>query len=263
MRHPLAQVIGVGAIAALVALVAGCSADDGRPKPKPKQLNVAIVQSDAGAPGKKMLSRGRISTKSGDILILEPDGSVSEMALDSSGGRDAFEVSEADLATLNANLELDFSGLPDMGPVKQRKPTAQELALAEFQLRSKPLRLNLPEKFEADRADFIGAMVQSYKSRAKSGGGASGNDLVEVTANLRSGVDAKTSFAYATCALAGWAESTGAHYARHIRTLSDERDGKVIVGSVFTLSATKPMGLTVMTTKDTLQECKTRGIPAA
>ena len=82
-------------------------------------------------------------------------------------------------------------------------------------------------------------------------------------ANLRRGVDADTAFAYATCALASWADAKGTPYARHIRTIRDERDGKVVVGSVFTLSGERPMGLTVMTTKDTLQECKTRGIPAA
>ena len=76
-------------------------------------------------------------------------------------------------------------------------------------------------------------------------------------------MDAGTAFAYATCALASWADAKGTPYARHIRTIRDERDGKVVVGSVFTLSGERPMGLTVMTTKDTLQECKTRGIPAA
>ena len=87
--------------------------------------------------------------------------------------------------------------------------------------------------------------------------------LVEVRANLRRGVDAGTAFAYATCALASWADAKGTPYARHIRTIRDERDGKVVVGSDYTHSGERPMGLTVMTTKDTLQECKTRGIPAA
>ena len=63
--------------------------------------------------------------------------------------------------------------------------------------------------------------------------------------------------------LAGWAKGKDRGYARHIRTLSDKRGGKLLVGSVFTLSGDKPMGLRVMETRDTLRECKDRGIPAA
>jgi hypothetical protein len=84
-----------------------------------------------------------------------------------------------------------------------------------------------------------------------------------VTANLKPGVDADLAFAYATCALAGWAKGTGRDYARHIRTLQDKRRGKLVIGSVFTLSETRPMGLKVMETNDTLRACKDRGIPAA
>ncbi|MFT4013462.1 MAG: hypothetical protein QM682_08660 [Paracoccus sp. (in: a-proteobacteria)] len=260
MRKPFWSCIG---FVSVLALLSACSEgapepENGRPRSKPEQLNVSVLHSDAGAPDKKVLSRGRISTKSGDILILEPDGSVTEMALDSPGGRDAFEVSEADLALLNQNLGLDLSGVRSLGPVTRRGPTAQERAIAEFKARTKPLRLNLPASFKADPKAFVGANVANYDSPRRKG-----DSLVEVTANLRGGVDADTAFAYATCALANWADAQGTQYARHIRTLRQERNGKVIVGSVFTLSEKQPMGLTVMTTKDTLQECKARGIPAA
>lgn len=258
MRARLAfLLIGIGT----TALLAGCFAEqkaDLRPQAKPAQLGVTVIKSDAGSPTKSVLTRGRISTKSGDILILEPDGSVSELSLDTPGGRDAFAVTEADLLALNDNLGLNLSGLADMGPVSRRGPTAQEQALADFAARTRPLRLNLPETFEADPKDFQGAEVSGLGD-ARKGGSA----LVEVNANLRDGVDADTAFAYATCALASWADAKGTPYARHIRTLSDTRNGKMIVGSVFTLSEEKPMGLTVMTTKETLQECKARGIPAA
>ena len=258
MRRRVSGCFGIG----LLALgLAGCDigqSADSRPPAKPEQLEVAVLHSDAGAPGKNVISRGRISTKSGEILILEPDGSVSEMTLDSPGGRDAFALTEADLASLNANLALDLSGMPDMGPVAKRGPTAQEKALAAFRARTKPLRLNLPADFTVEPKDFTGAEIQVWPSRRKSG-----DSLVEVTANLRSGVDAGTAFAYATCALANWADANGVPYARHIRTLRDKRNDRIVVGSVFTLSGEKPMGLTVMTTKDTLQECKSRGIPAA
>ncbi|MDT1062984.1 hypothetical protein RM190_13980 [Paracoccus sp. CPCC 101403] len=258
MASRIGGLLGFGLIASMLA---GCGSDhsvDSRPPAKPQQLNVAVLQSDAGAPDKQVLTRGRISTKSGDILILEPDGSVSEMTLDSPEGRDAFAVTEADLAALNDNLGLDLSGVASLGPVSPRGPTAQEKALAEFKARTKPMRLGLPTTFKADPKDFEGAMVKAYPSRKKSG-----DSLVEVTANLRGGVDADTAFAYATCALANWADANGTPFARHIRTLREKRNGKMVVGSVFTLSGAKPMGLTVMTTKDTLQECKSRGIPAA
>ncbi|CAM3043104.1 hypothetical protein SAMN04488021_10119 [Paracoccus aminovorans] len=258
MSKALCNMIGLGLAAALLAGCAEEKADDGRPRQKPAELAVSVLQSDAGAPDKKVLSRGRISTKSGDILILEPDGSVSEMKLDSNAGRDAFAVTEADLMALNANLDLDLSGMPNLGPVKRRAPTAQEKALADFAARTQPMRLKLPKSFAAEPKDFLGARITGLANSRKGA-----DSLVEVSANLRGGVDADTAFAYATCALASWADSKGSAYARHIRTLSDKRDGKMIVGSVFTLSEKKPMGLTVMTTKETLQECKARGIPAA
>ena len=87
--------------------------------------------------------------------------------------------------------------------------------------------------------------------------------LVEVTANLKEGVDADVAFAYATCALAGWANGNGKGYGRHIRTVQNKRNGKLLLGAVFTLSDTQPMGLRVMETDDTLRVCKDRGIPAA
>ena len=70
-------------------------------------------------------------------------------------------------------------------------------------------------------------------------------------------------FAYATCALAGWAKGQNKPFGRHIRTLQERRDGKLVVGSVFTLSDTRPMGLRVMETQDTLRACRDSGIPAA
>lgn len=248
----------IGAAATLALLAACAKEDDSRPPAKPEELNFAVLKSDAGAPDKQVLTRGRISTKSGEILILEPDGSVTGLDLDSEEGRDAFAVTEADLMALNANLGLDLSAMPDMGPVAAREPTAQEKALAEFAARTRPMRLNLPASFKAEPTDFQGAEVKSFDKGRKNG-----DSLVEVQANLRPGVDADTAFAYATCALASWADAKGTPYARHIRTIRDESGGKVVVGSVFTLSGERPMGLTVMTTKDTLQECKTRGIPAA
>ncbi|WP_265500957.1 hypothetical protein [Paracoccus beibuensis] len=237
-----------------VLTLGGCFSDTGedtdRPRSKPAQLS-ALVAAPGDTAG---LGRARISTKSGEILILEEDGSVTTMDLDSPAGRDAFQVTEADLVALNANLDLDLSGM--VAPNLPREKTAQEKALEAFAARSGPALPAMREGIEIDSAQFIAARVEVL-------GSGDGNDLVEVTANLQQGVDADIAFSYATCALAGWAEANGAPYGRHIRTLQAERDGKLLIGSAFTLSQDKPMGLRVMETKNTLRECRARGIPAA
>lgn len=248
--------------AALLAAMAACAPQGkgpaARPKAKPDQVKVRIVDR---APAGTKLSRASISTKSGDILILEPDGSVTEVALDSPSGRDAFEVTEEELAALEVNLGLnlsaaDVANFDIVAPEKPRLPTAQEKALEAFAARTRPALPDFPKGFVADEKAFGGAKVAVIKGDRK-------GSLVEVTANLQPGVDADVAFAYATCALAGWAKSQGKPYGRHIRTLQDKRGGRLMVGSVFTLSDTQPMGLRVMETEDTLRICKDRGIPAA
>ena len=248
----------------LTVAIGGCSTTTGGkglatpPRAKPEQVKVKIV--DRSAAGTK-LSRASVSTKSGDILILEPDGSVTEIALDSAAGQDAFAVTEDELKGLEVNLGLnlstaDVANFRIVAPEKPRLPTAQEKALEEFAARTQPAFPKLPKGFVAKPEDFIAARVEVIKGDRK-------GDLVEVTANLKPGVDADLAFAYATCALAGWAKDQGKGFGRHIRTLQANRDGKLLVGSVFTISDTRPMGLRVMETQGTLRECKDRGIPAA
>ncbi|SEN83034.1 hypothetical protein SAMN04489859_101852 [Paracoccus alcaliphilus] len=237
---------------AMAALLAGCGQqgdENPRPPAKPAEVSASVVSS-GGAP----LSRARISTKTGEILILEPDGSVSTMALDSAGGQNAFAVTEADLTALNANLDLNLAGVAL--PARRVGPTAQELAIEAFAARTQPALPVWREGTEVQPEDFIGTRIAVLN---ESGAG----DLVEVTANLRRGVDADIAFAYATCALAGWAKQNGDRYGRHIRTLQETRNGKLLIGAAFTVSEKQPMGLRVMETNETLQECKARGIPAA
>ncbi|QIR84595.1 hypothetical protein [Paracoccus sp. AK26] len=244
----------ISALAGAVIL-SGCADDagrDGRPRPKPETMTARVATPGAAA-GEAPLTLARISTKSGEILILEPDGQVTTMALDSPEGQDAFAVTEADLMALNANLDLDLGGMvaADLPP----RQTAQEKALEAFAARTQPALPTWAEGTEVDPQDFMGARVASLGPNGSS-------DLVEVTANLREGVDADIAFSYATCALAGWARQNGEPYGRHVRTLQDTRDGKLMIGAAFTLSDQKPMGLRVMETEDTLRECKARGIPA-
>ena len=256
MRPVPRSTLTIAAALTGLALVAGCtgSADpDARPKPKPAQMTVKMADPNR-APGSAGLTRARVSTMSGEILILEPDGQVTTMALDSPEGQDAFAVSESDLALLEGNLDLDLSGMVAVDSA--RGPTAQERAIEEFAARTQPAlpAWNAATKLKPE--DFIGVRVEALPGKG-------GSDLVEVTANLRKGVDADIAFSYATCALAGWAKSQGAPYGRHIRTLQDTRNGKLLIGAAFTISKDKPLGLRVMETNETLRECKARGIPAA
>ncbi|MDB6176124.1 hypothetical protein PAF17_01215 [Paracoccus sp. Z330] len=259
MQPALRQPLTVAAALVACGLVWGCSGDnrDGRPPEKPDHVTAQVV-TDGKVGGKPALSRARISTKSGEILILEEDGSVTKMDLDSDAGRDAFDVTEADLMALNANLDLDFGAgrggsLPSY---RSGRKTAQEKALEEFAKRTQPALPDWDESRIVEAEDFIGSKVATLGDGDRA-------DLVEVTANLREGVDADIAFSYATCALAGWAKGEGAKYGRHIRTLQQTRDGKLLIGAAFTISDSKPMGLRVMETNETLRECKARGIPAA
>ena len=251
---PLALTALIAALAAVLALP-GCDGrnpegEAARPKPKPAVLTAAAARPDAQ--GGAALTRARVSTKSGEILILEPDGSVSTMQLDSPGGRDAFAVAEADLAALHRGEPLALGGTGG----RAGRQTAQDRALEEFAARSQPALPAWKPGTVVDPADFLGVKVASLSPDGR-------GDLVEVTANLREGVDADLAFSYATCALAGWARDNRATYARHIRTLQDKRNGKLLIGAAFTLSGDRPLGLRVMETNETLRACRDRGIPAA
>lgn len=259
------QALTISLLAVAVAAVAGCAQDarDGRPPEKPDQLVANLIQPVPERPGRARLGQARISTKSGAIQIIEPDGSLTEMVLDG-GSPNPFAVTEATLMMLNSNLDLDLSSLPNVGPVRGRQISAQQQALAEFAARSKPLLPVLPEGFEADADMFRGVTVEVMRrdQTKEAAGQVKREELVTVRANLRQGLDANTSFAYATCALAGWAEAHGTQYARHVLTQQSKRNGELQLGAVFTLSEDRPMGLKVMNTGQTAQECKTRGIPA-
>ncbi|WP_243698689.1 hypothetical protein [Paracoccus alkanivorans] len=238
-----------------LALLAGCGGGDQRPPTKPEQLTARLA---APGQGGAALTRARISTKSGEILILEPDGKVTSMDLDSPEGQDAFAITEEELMALNANLDLEIPGAAAPARSAGRPPemTAQQKALKAFAARTQPALPTWREGTEIDPEMFIGTKI-TVLNKGK------GDDLVSVVANLRKGVDADIAFSYATCALAGWAKTEGTNYGRHIRTLQDTRDGRLLIDAAFTISDEKPLGLRVMETEDALRECKARGIPAA
>lgn len=261
---PGAPAIRRGCAALALTALGGCvdaaQAPADRPAPKPAKLAVQFV--DRAGPTAK-LARAHVSTKSGDILILEQDGSVTTTDLDSPSGRNALTVSESDLAALNVNLGLDLRGVapddPALGGLAGRVgsgETEQERALAAFAARTKPAFPSFPAGFKAPADAFHGAEVARFAGDKR-------GDLVQVTANLRPGLDDKIAFAYATCALAGWAREAKIPFARQVLTTQKKRDGMVQIDAVFTLSHTQPLGLRVMDTNDTLRDCKESGIPAA
>lgn len=242
------------------ALLTGCARDAGLatpPAPKPAQVGVKVLDRSGVAP---KLRNANVSTKSGDLLIMEMDGGVYQVSMDSPEGKQAFQITQDELAALTADLGIDLtqsdlSGFDVVTAVAPRRQTAQERALAEFAARTRPAFPRFAKGFRPDPRDFRGAMVTGLSGDRR-------GDLIEVRAEVKPGVDAEVAFAYATCALAGWAKKTGKSYARHIRTMQSRQGDRLTVGSVFTLSDHKPMGLRVMETNETLQECRGRGIPA-
>ena len=237
--------------ACLMLAACGAGKGDTRPAVKPALLDVNAIDNQG------QVTRATVSTKSGELLILEPDGSVTQMPVDSDPARDAFALTEADLASLGVNLALDLSDLPAaMTAPANREPTAQERKLADFAARTRPLLPVAPVGLPPEA--FRSAMVRDL------GQGEDGARMVSVRADLAPGVDAGVAFAYATCALAEWAEENGAGYARHVRSLPLRRGGKAGIESVFTLSGgSRPLGLRVMEPGDTLRACARLGIPRA
>ncbi|MDO5529554.1 MAG: hypothetical protein Q4F71_09140 [Paracoccus sp. (in: a-proteobacteria)] len=239
---------------ALLAACEGGPAGDGGldqpPRAKPSRIAVSLEGPTADT---RLL--GRVATRDGALEVLEPDGSVSRMAVSSPQGRSALGRGDGGLLRLQDVLIEDTS---EVYEYIEPGPTAQERALEQFAARTGPaLPATLPP-FAAE--DFIGAEIALLRLRDAPQEG--GDDLVRVTVNLRRGVDDSVALAYATCSLAAWADRGPARYARHIRSLSANRSGVMALEAVFTMSRTQPMGLRVMETRQTLQDCRARGIPA-
>lgn len=236
----------VGALA-LTAVLSGC--DDGggagsgtdpfRPKDKPARFDTTL-ETASGA------LTARVETRSGEVVVTDLEGRARRLPLAEAQGRAASAA----------------SALPD-------GVTAQELIEAEFEAQRRPALPAGERPFDASA--FYGARVVplDLDRPAEGAGGRSRNaasggpQLVEVTAEMKQGVDADSAFAYATCALASWAKRTGTPYARHVRTLTQGVDGRLRVASLFTVSRSEPMGLSVVEAGATLAECEARGIPAA
>lgn len=238
----------------------GGGAAAGRPQSKPEALTAEI----AGPGGRRQ--EARVETRRGEILILGLDGRVVPVPLSSAEGRRALGASEARIAEAAAADPAEPATPPGTPAL-----SAQDALVADFEAQSAPV---LPEAPEADAErpdpdDFLGARVRELSSApegdrpARRSSGQGGARLVEVSAEMKDGVDADTAFAYATCALAGWASRAGVPYARHIRTLQSRVNGRLRLASVFTVSDIEPMGIRIVEANQTLGECSARGIPAS
>ncbi|WBU57033.1 hypothetical protein [Paracoccus sediminicola] len=249
------RVLIIGAVAGLLVSLAGCGGEassngglSSPPRAKPATLPVRLE-----GPTEDTSILAGVSTRSGELLILENDGSVSRTAVDSPRGRQTIRQADQEMFSLTDVLVTDETiALEDL----PKPPSAQDLALEAFAARrgsALPARI-VPAPAEA----FLGASVRPVQSRA----GQSISELVAVYVKLRQGVDGSAAFAYATCTLAAWSTTTDTPYARHIRTLSSERGGVLTVESIFTMSESLPLGLRVMERDETLQDCRANGIPA-
>lgn len=237
----------VGALA-LAAVLSGCGdgggagsgADPFRPKDKPARFDTTLETASGALPA-------RVESRSGEVVVTDLEGRTRRLPLAEAQGRAAASAAPA---------------LPE-------GVTAQELIEAEFEAQRRPALPAGERPFDASA--FYGARVVplALGGPAEGAGGRSRNAasggplLVEVTAEMKQGVDADSAFAYATCALASWAKRTGTPYARHVRTLTQGVDGRLRVASLFTVSRSEPMGLSVVEAGATLAECEARGIPAA
>lgn len=251
MRH--GQIIRMGAMTAMTVVLSACggSSDGGLaqpPRAKPATLPVRLE-----GPTADTSILGGVSTKSGELLILENDGSVTRTQVDSDRGRQTLRQSEQAMFSLTDVLVEDTSIPLEELPMP---PRAQDIALEEFASRRSSA---LPSMIKSAPPEaFLGGSVAHVSQSGRKGSG----DLVAVQVRLQQGVDESTAFAYATCTLAAWSKTTNTPYARHIRTISAEDGGNVVTESIFTMSKTTPLGLRVMEREKTLQDCRAHGIPA-
>ncbi|MFV0409134.1 MAG: hypothetical protein ACK5LJ_05385 [Paracoccus sp. (in: a-proteobacteria)] len=249
----LERTIGMIAGMAALAALSGCGASDGGNLSTPPRMKPATLPVQLDGPTEDTAILGSVSTRDGELRILENDGSVTRTKVDSTQGRMTLRQSDADMLALSDVLVSD-----DLIPLEDlpKPPKAQDIALEEFAARRGSA---LPARIVPAEADkFLLVSVRPYATREEG----KPSDLVAVLVNVAQGVDESAAFAYATCTLAAWSKTTNTPYARHIRTLTREDNGVLAVESTYIMSKSIPMGLQVMERDKTLSECRANGIPA-
>ncbi|MBA4491992.1 hypothetical protein [Paracoccus sp. S1E-3] len=244
----------IGMVAgAAFAVLSGCastSSDGGLSQPPRAKPATLPVQLEGPTEDTSILAG--LSTKRGELMILENDGSVTTTKLDSPRGRQTLGQTGDEVYSLASVLVADDSMPVEALP---KPPTAQDIALEKFAAKRGGL---LPARITPTAPEaFLGGKVMAV------GGGKTGPaDLVMVQVRLQQGVDDSAAFAYATCTLAAWSTTTKTPFARHVRTVKSEDKSVQVVESVFTMSKTMPLGLAVMEREQTLRDCRAHGIPA-
>lgn len=128
---------------------------------------------------------------------------------------------------------------------------------AAFEAAARPVPIALGPGVGAD--DLLGARLRRITDKD----GGRRQNLVRVETMMRAGVDDQSGMAYATCVLSAWGRGQGMRFARHIMTENGKVNGNKTLSTVFTVSQKRPLGLMVVDMKQSVRECKSRGIPAA
>lgn len=247
------RIIVGGMVMAVLAILSGCETSGNGGMAQPPRAKPARISVTLEGPTEDTSILAGVSTGSGELMILENDGSVTKTAIDSARGRQTLRQGDADMFNLTDVLIEDESIPLEALP---KPPRAQDLAIEEFAARR---RSALPVRIvPASEEMFLASQVRPYARGRKE----ARTDLVSVLVNLKPGVDATTALAYATCSLAAWATTTDTPYARHIRTLSGGSEEVVAFEAIYIMSKTMPLGLQVMEREQTLRDCGENGIPA-
>ena len=88
-------------------------------------------------------------------------------------------------------------------------------------------------------------------------------DLIGVLAEMRGIANDDLAADYARCIAAGHALSSGAGFARHVRTTVTERGGVWTADALYTVSHAIPEGLARIDAEVTVADCTERGVPTA
>jgi hypothetical protein len=86
-------------------------------------------------------------------------------------------------------------------------------------------------------------------------------DLVSFRLTMRGVREPAQIDAYAACAAAQYALIRGYGYARHVRTLVDERAGNWHADAIYTISEALPRGSATIDADVTVSDCSLNGIP--
>ena len=88
-------------------------------------------------------------------------------------------------------------------------------------------------------------------------------EVIGVLAEMRGIANEALVIDYARCIAAGHALSTGANFARHLRTSVTETGGVWTADALYTVSRAIPAGLARIDAEVTVADCAERGVPSA